>query len=252
MPKRLFDFTYHQPNSTSCNWVHVVANASNPIDDKLRDFHISNDCICLLYCDIVMAVSSMFAWLKAKLRCFKFVLFFNSNKICSSGISTWNKSNRSKLQIRANGFPVVCRNERSDRFLSDNSAKVFFFLVNSTSITFTSQILYIMYVRRGWNAYLLNCYKSSSPFQCCQQLKIWSNSILNELFACHKIEWTYEKIRKNGYFALYENGDIYLTYSWKWAGVRLLYRPHHERSSFLRKLHRWLNVFNIVASTTFQ
>lgn len=123
IPERVFDFTYHQPNSTSCNSVHVVASASNPIDDKLRDFHISIDCICLLYCDIVIAVSSMFAWLKAKLRCFKFVLFFNSNKICSSGISTWNKSNRSKLQIRANGFPVVCRNERSDRFLNDNSAK---------------------------------------------------------------------------------------------------------------------------------
>lgn len=110
--------TYHHPKSTSSNSVQVVAKASNPMEDKPRDFHMSIDWIDLLYCDIVIAVSSIFAWLNAKFMCFRFRLFFSNSKICSSAKMAWNKSKRSKFLKRPNGLPLTLR---MDAFLSDNS-----------------------------------------------------------------------------------------------------------------------------------
>lgn len=110
--------THHHPKSTSSNCVHVVANANKPIDDKFRDFHISIERILWLYCDIVMAVSSIFAWQNAKLMCFSWRLFFSSIRMCSSAMSTWNKSKRSRFVSRLNGLPVI---RRIEAFRSDSS-----------------------------------------------------------------------------------------------------------------------------------
>lgn len=53
-----------------------------------------------------------------------------------------------------------------------------------------------------------------------------------------------------------ENGitcfKIRKTNSLKSDAVKLLNRPHHERSTFLRKRHRCLKVFNTAASVTSQ
>lgn len=51
--------SYHHPKSTSSSSAQL-ANAKRPIDDSPCDFHKSIETIDLLYCDIVMATSSMF------------------------------------------------------------------------------------------------------------------------------------------------------------------------------------------------
>lgn len=115
----LFDFrTHHHPKSTSSNSEHVVASALRPVDDKPRDFHMSIDWMWILYRDIVVATWSMFAWLNAKLMCFKLGLFCSISMICSSAMSTWNKSKRSKLLKRPNGLPVTLE---IDAFRRDSS-----------------------------------------------------------------------------------------------------------------------------------
>lgn len=134
--------TYHQPKSTSSSSVHV-ASASSPIADRPCDFHISMDTIFLLYCDIVNEISSMFTCPNAKLICFNSRLFFSIIMICSSAMSAWNKSNRSKWRNRPSWFPSM---SRSTAFRSESSVQMkvaSILAVDRISISneFTSEIL---------------------------------------------------------------------------------------------------------------
>lgn len=168
--------TYHQPKSTSSNSEHV-ANASNPMAERPCDFHMSIDTIFLLYWDIVSDTSSIFTWPNAKLMCFSAMLFFRRIIICSSAMSAWNKSSRSRLRNRAKGLPVMSRREA---FRNDNSSLL---QIKKKMVEWN-----ILRMKIVLSFYLSDYHKRCSLFLSYRHLKISPNSVLYALFDCRTVE----------------------------------------------------------------